>query len=136
MTNALLKYHVWHAHFSKYSEYIQRSLQLPEDPSAKIEYTLSCRQRKLDSQTTRLGYLIQFGREVSRLALSIPPVSPGLRAERTEGVVELTTWAEVFALGIDTLVVVNVVLPAVLGLVLLRETGIIASSHELEGLGL
>lgn len=67
MKNALLKYHVWHAHFSKYSEYIQRSLQLPEDPSAKVEYTLSCRQRKLDSQTTRLGYLIQFGREVSRL---------------------------------------------------------------------
>jgi len=33
-------------------------------------------------------------------------------------------------------VVVDIVLPAVLGLVLVREAGIKASSNELEGLGL
>lgn len=45
----------------------------------------------------------------------------------------LAAGLEVLALGVDALVVVDVVLPAVLGLVLVREAGVEASSHELEG---
>lgn len=42
---------------------------------------------------------------------------------------------KVFSLGSDALVVVDVVLPAVLGLVHVREASIGADCHELEGLG-
>ena len=91
----------------------------------------------MTNQKDAVGYLlVEVDREVASLALTVPTIGPGLGAKRAEGVVELLAGTEVLALGSGTLVVVDIVLPAVLGLVHLGETSIVTSSDELEGLGL
>jgi len=55
---------------------------------------------------------IQSGGEVAVIALRIPPLEPGVGTQRSVGVVELLARGEFLALGVDALVVIDVVLPA------------------------
>ena len=50
------------------------------------------------------------------------------RAKTCSNIPHLTARGKVLALGVDALVVINVVLPAVLGLVHVREAGVSAYS--------
>jgi hypothetical protein len=77
--------------------------------------------------------IVQLGREVASLAQVVPPANPSRRAQRAVCDLELVARSKILALGVDALVIVNVVLPAVLGLVLVREPCVRANSHELEG---
>ena len=51
-------------------------------------------------------------RENILTALRIPPLEPGVRAQGPVGVVELLARGEFLALGVDALVVIDVILPA------------------------
>lgn len=70
--------------------------------------------------------------ESAGLDLLIPLADPIVRAKGSESLLELLAGSKLLTLGVDTLVVVNKVLPAVLGLVLVRESGVKASSLEHE----
>jgi len=75
---------------------------------------------------------VQLGWEVAGLSLLVPPLVPSAGAKRPVGQVELAARRKVLAFCVDAFVVVDVVLPAVLGLVRVREAGVGASSDKLE----
>lgn len=77
--------------------------------------------------------LLDLDRELAGLSLVVPSLDPVNRAQRGEGLPEDLTWLEVLTLDSDTLVVVDVVLSAVLGLVDVRESWVELGSVELEG---
>lgn len=77
--------------------------------------------------------LLDLDRELAGLSLVVPSLDPVNRAQRSEGLPEDLTWLEVLTLDSDTLVVVDVVLSAVLGLVDVRESWVELGSVELEG---
>jgi len=78
---------------------------------------------------------IEMSGEVSVLSLCVPPLDPGTRAEASISGEELFAWCELFAFRVYAFVVLNIILPAVLGLVLVGETSVVTRGHKLEGLG-
>merc|ERR1712137_1189975 len=68
--------------------------------------------------------LVELDGEVSGLTLVVPSRCPAVGAEGLVCQHELAAGSKVLALGDDALVGVDVVLPAVLGLVLVGEAGI------------
>lgn len=69
-------------------------------------------------------YRGEFRRRTCHTSLLIPSLVPSAGAQGSVGQPELTTRSKVLTLGEDALVIVDVVLPAVLGLVHVGETGV------------
>lgn len=70
--------------------------------------------------------------KLASIPLVIPLFDPVNGAQRSERLEEDLARFKVFALDVDTLVVVDVRLEAVLGLVLVREPGVKLGGFELE----
>lgn len=75
---------------------------------------------------------VHVDRELASLSLVVPLLNPVDGAQRGEGLEKDLARLEVLTLNVDTLVVVNVRLSTVLGLVLVRETGVELGGFELE----
>jgi len=78
---------------------------------------------------------IEMSWKVPILSLRVPSFDPGTRTEASIGRVELLAWCEIFTLGVYALVVVDIILPAVLGLVRVGESSVVARGHKLEWFG-
>jgi hypothetical protein len=61
---------------------------------------------------------------IVRTSLVVPSLVPSARAKRSVGKEELATGGKVLAFGVDALVIIDIVLPAVLGLVHVGEPGV------------
>lgn len=71
------------------------------------------------------------GREVAIAALLVPLLRPSSGAQSLVGAVELLAGSKLLSLGLNAAEVVDVVLEATVGLVLVGETGVVAESVEL-----
>lgn len=71
------------------------------------------------------------GREVTVAALLVPLVRPSGGAQSLVGAVELLAGSELLSLGVHATEVVDVVLEAAVGLVLVGEAGVVTESVEL-----
>jgi len=69
-------------------------------------------------------------RESSGFSLFIPARDPLIGAKGVISSEELLAGLEIFSSGVDTFEVIDIVLPAVLGLILVRESGIEPSGLE------
>lgn len=82
-----------------------------------------------------MGHLCgKLGRETVLFALLIPLGNPFVRAERVVSAPESLASGEILSLGVNTSVVVNVRLEAVLGLVGVGETSVESGGLENSGL--
>lgn len=79
--------------------------------------------------------MLEIHGEVSCFALVVPSLNPRVRAKGAIGKVELSARLEVFAFGKNAFMIVDVVLPAMFGLVHVGKASVVASSDELERLG-